>query len=1398
MLRYLLPLLILNFFNCFSQGIQPPYFNPFDDTTSDTLWYHYAITGSDDWQMGPPYSSGSLSDVQSYPGCWVTKANGSMSANSVMALETPYFDFTNIDTNYALSFFHSKHFYNQTSFILEYTTDSINWNLYYDPAVRMYNWQDQILGFQGNTVLQRSSVKLNSLVGLDSVKFRFKLSTPPTSTSYRGWLIDDFRIGLERFDLYGIAEDTLSGYNKFIPDFEVNHKFGFWNEWAGIHSFKLEVYFSTDPNLDALDLFLDDINLNTGGSVSFLNRTYSMPANLAAGTYYILTNIDVLDSLDESNESNNVSITVLEIDSILPYPYIEDFDSSVQMWSNFHLGYGFWTRGESKMWDIEKPRSGENSWYSYSWDPPTNAIIQSPYIDMSSAINPTLCYWFSSIDVLSGIAVPERAFLNGIPVFSQSISSASLTRMSRRYGWDCHCISMPTMAGNNYDKIALLESHLGTYSYPSNGQIDDLYLGEPKPDVSIEFDKLHRFTRSDWNTDTLHYSLFNSGLSPLPQSKTNFYWSTDSIFDPSDIILGTQNEAIISDTSFIDTFFVFSKQSTLVSSFFIIAINDADSVIDEMREYDNMNYVKIIQETKLNLPYFNDFEIHNNNWRASSSIGTNMYQYGAPLGNSLDTLFAQSKSLTASAGLEPEKLARTHIFSPIYDLTQLSNPILEFDFSNEVYPNSSQLLTSIMYSIDGGQKWESIETSNDNNSPLYLEYIPEYGVDELQKYVFASLNSRVCYADQNNVLKGSSMYQGRNYDNNHHFSIDLHQIKHKESVKFMFVIAKKDSSVHRILIDNFQIREAESDLIGVDNKSLMLSSIDKVFNENILIKNNNNSVSDSTGVNIYMSFDSQLNVGQDLLISTKKIRRLRPYEKDLIHIRDTILYNLLDYNYLILDIDPDNLIPESNELNNQHVIRLNMDTVQHLNNGYFNDFEADEIDGWKWYSDSIGQFVFNNLPIHYTLRHKPLISDPNWAAYSPTVLDREWVLDWTNDLTIGGISYYYFPTFYLESPSISFSNLTNIELSFDILSEPEGTNEGGSNLEYSIDGGQSWDILGIVNDPLATNWYIDDIEALNFEPGWNYSVGFPMASYSIQNLSGIPNIKFRFKIRMETGIGNYINNGFRMDNFQISGTFIDTLAPIEICQLDSALIFGLYRNQTGFYLDSFQNIAGNDSIIVQELIVLPLAHSNSINSICYGESFTFTDGTTIPFVTTDSTRTTIIANGALNGCDSIIETIVNVVLIDTTISEVGNQLIIDQTPGIYQWLYCSDYAPVSGEYYQQFTPPDGSAYAAQIEYAGCIDTTECVNHSTATIEDLQGHGFNLFPNPTTGEINLSIQSSISNVELQIVNQLGQIILTKENISSGEHQLFIEGEKGVYKLFIREKGKIIFESTIVKQ
>jgi hypothetical protein len=122
---------------------------------------------------------------------------------------------------------------------------------------------------------------------------------------------------------------------------------------------------------------------------------------------------------------------------------------------------------------------------------------------------------------------------------------------------------------------------------------------------------------------------------------------------------------------------------------------------------------------------------------------------------------------------------------------------------------------------------------------------------------------------------------------------------------------------------------------------------------------------------------------------------------------------------------------------------------------------------------------------------------------------------------------------FLYSPKFNFQNIYNATLSFYQWYNIQ-TNYDAGRVEYSINDGGTWNALGIVADPLGTNWYNTNYGGIT---GWSgTNAGWTQSRYvlsAFNNASTPVQFRFRFKSDATTNL-----NGWAVDNFAI------TVAPI--------------------------------------------------------------------------------------------------------------------------------------------------------------------------------------------------------------------------------------------------------------
>lgn len=1325
-------LLITSFCNYSISQIIPPHTNTFDSEFDTVGWSHYSINGTDDWEIGNP-SAYSFTTAYSLPNAWVTNLNGPYTADSERALETPYYNLMDTTLDLLLSFYHKRNSNGSANYYVEYSEDhGENWEILYHEDAPKKNWQYET-GFTGNyyNIFLNSSISLDFIQGQDSIKFRFRYIS--TIGNQAGWMIDNFAILEESYNVTAVQADSILGINKYFDEFTVESDFIFDNQWFVPYEFHTNFYLSSDLNIDENDFFLGSVSNILSSNWSYWNNTFTLPQGLSAGTYYVIYELDQLNVLEEENENDNSSYAVMVLDTVITPPYSDDFEDSYQSW-NRALGNNLtqWSKGDPNGWHIENPRSGENAWFCNEVQSEDPAYLESPYLDLTNSTNSVLCLWYrnySDNGYNNSIGYKLSSTGNEITTYpNYPYGNSTVIPQSRFYTWDCYCEDISSHDGEKSAKIKLYNTANSNSNILKQSIIDDIYIGEAKPDAAIEGFKTDRFTSSSRTTDTLNYVFFNSGLSILESTTTEFYWSNDTILDETDFLLGTKIETVVTDTSFHWSLFNYSKPTLSDGIYYIIYKIDAANQVDEMREYDNLGYFELFQNSMEDLPYINDFESNINDWRHDATMGNDEWKWTVPQGTIIDSAFSGTKAfMTNDTGIVSSN-SRMHLFTPLFDLSQLERPVMEFDLLAHFYNINDYGLWpfsmgNIMFSINGGATWEVLDSTNLSFKRLYYdtEIQTLQGIENLG----TSNKGNFLYGKNLPSFRTQNEYQGRDYDDNHHYVVDLSFLQPSTQVQFMYVHSNYNAPMEGMLLDNFEIKEGEIDLLLTTNKKLMVSSTDQRIRQNIKIKNNNNYISGATSVDFYCSIDTTID-SSDMLIGSSNLASLRPYENFLINLDYASPSNYISYNYLLLDIDPQNINEESNASNNQAFLELNMDTSANFHYPILFDFNDDEINGWTWYHDSTGYYHGHRF------RHKLIIEDKVNLGQNG-----EWFLD---PIDIGGYSnnFNLYPTHSIESPAFDFSNLSNVKMEFDFICMGKNDNSypgnAGGNLEYSIDGGLNWIVLSDAQDPLAENWYnLSSVQSLSGTPGWGEWPEWSTAVYDLSFLVQNPSVRFRFNFKSVRMYNIYAIHGFRLDNFKISASKFTILSDIDICNGESVLIFNNYENTSGIYYDTLT---------------------------------------------------------CSNGCDSILAQKINIITIDPSVSINGSVVSCNFEEGSYQWLYCdSNYTSITGATSQNFTAIYNGSYALELSSNGCKDTSECYQIiGTNIISNELNHKLKVYPNPSKGNYTIDFGETFSKVKITISNLNGKQIQANTYTKKQIIDFKINEPVGIYILNIESDNK----------
>jgi hypothetical protein len=299
----------------------------------------------------------------------------------------------------------------------------------------------------------------------------------------------------------------------------------------------------------------------------------------------------------------------------------------------------------------------------------------------------------------------------------------------------------------------------------------------------------------------------------------------------------------------------------------------------------------------------------------------------------------------------------------------------------------------------------------------------------------------------------------------------------------------------------------------------------------------------------------------------------------------------------------------------------------------------------------------------------------------------------------------------------------------------------------------------------------------------------------------------------EVECDSYTWNG---TTYTTSGVYVETLTNALGC--DSVVTLNLTINNTsssntvvsecasylwngttytasGTYTFTAQNAAGCDSTAT---LVLTIGNNSSTTTAATCGSFTWTNGTTY---TASGTYTQTLTNAA--GCDSLVT--LNLTINPTptaTATDNGNGTgtLVASTGASYQWIDCATNTPITGATSATYTAQINGSYAVIVtNSSNCSATSSCVIVDYIGLEE-NTVSFNVYPNPTTGAINIAIDQTTANYDVTVEDMNGRAVANFGSLINGNGVYSLDLSTvvtGVY--FIKLKNELEEKTVrIIKQ
>lgn len=215
-------------------------------------------------------------------------------------------------------------------------------------------------------------------------------------------------------------------------------------------------------------------------------------------------------------------------------------------------------------------------------------------------------------------------------------------------------------------------------------------------------------------------------------------------------------------------------------------------------------------------------------------------------------------------------------------------------------------------------------------------------------------------------------------------------------------------------------------------------------------------------------------------------------------------------------------------------------------------------------------------------------------------------------------------------------------------------------------------------------------------------------------------------------------------------------------------------------------------------ISVPTGCTNTTSSFTETVCFSYTVPSGDETYSTAGTQTVMdtIPNAA--GCDSIMTISLTINTVDVAVNISTGTLSANSSTGTYQWIDCGDPGNViTGETNQAFSPSVSGDYAVIVTDNGCVDTSICNASGPAGLNELD-LTFELYPNPSNGQVFINTSVLIDNQLLQIVDLNGRIILSKTIAGQSLVELNLSLEAGTYFIsLMNEEGDRKIQRLVIK-
>lgn len=225
------------------------------------------------------------------------------------------------------------------------------------------------------------------------------------------------------------------------------------------------------------------------------------------------------------------------------------------------------------------------------------------------------------------------------------------------------------------------------------------------------------------------------------------------------------------------------------------------------------------------------------------------------------------------------------------------------------------------------------------------------------------------------------------------------------------------------------------------------------------------------------------------------------------------------------------------------------------------------------------------------------------------------------------------------------------------------------------------------------------------------------------------------------------------------------------------------------------NCTNQDQVTVT-VVALPDVNAGDDQTICAGSDVTLTATGATAYQWTGgisngaafapgTTATYTVTGTTVNGCAGTDQVTVYVNATPVAIATQVGDVTIAATPGSYnyQWINCATGTAVPNASFATFNALANGTYAVIVSTPqGCSDQSDCITIDAVSVEQLAEIAMSVQPNPTVGELSISMPTDLT-ATAQVFDAQGKLVIDQTNVSNGSTLNLMNMTTGVYMIRI---------------